>query len=119
MTLRISIPALLAYSDAVPFIPLRGDAVKFRYFFAALFFAVSAFAADRTSPVEPEIRQLNRMAQNPFHAGKGAPILVAQFASMTCTDGSEDYAPGDTLCRVHNLWECQKDGHWLDLKKKC
>lgn len=47
------------------------------------------------------------------------PVLVAQFSSMTCTDGSRDYDPGDTVCRAHDLWECQKDGHWLDLKKKC
>lgn len=92
--------------------------MKIRYVVPALFFAVSAFAADRITVAPPQ-RQPNRAMERAIHTNKIAPTLVAQFSSLPCTDGNNDYAPGDTVCRNHNLWECQKDGSWLDLKKKC
>ena len=93
--------------------------MKVGYVAATLFFAVSGFAADRTAVVQPEQQQPNRSMERAIHTSKTIPTLVAQFSSMTCTDGTRDYDPGDTVCRNHNLWECQKDGRWLDLKKKC
>jgi hypothetical protein len=94
--------------------------MKVRYFVSALFLATSAFAADRVTAVRPaQQRQPNPGVERAIPASKIVPALVAQFSSVFCTDGDEDYAPGDTVCRAHNLWECQKDGTWINLKKKC
>jgi len=93
--------------------------MKIGYIVPILFFAISGFAADRTTAVRPEQQQPNRSMERAIHTSKIIPALVAQFSSVPCTDGSQDYAPGDTVCRAHNLWECQKDGSWKNLNKKC
>ena len=93
--------------------------MKLRYIVPTLFFAISGVAADRTTVVRPDQQQPNRSMERAIHTSKTISTLVAQIANMPCTDGDQEYYPGETVCRAHNLWECQKDGHWIDLKKKC
>lgn len=93
--------------------------MKIAYVVASLFLAVDGFAADRATVVQPKQEQPNRSTERTVQTSKIAPTLAAQFLSMTCTDGTRDYDAGDSVCRAHDLWECQKDGHWVDLKKKC
>lgn len=93
--------------------------MKIRYIVPILFFAIGGLAADRTTAVQPEQQQLNRSMERAIYTSKIIPTLVAQFSSVPCSDGNEYYAPGDTVCRAHKLWECQKDGSWKNLNKKC